>query len=395
MLVRVLTQSLKIISVLLLSVLVIAGSVGFFNYWTDRERDSEIGRPVTITITADDDSATVAEKLTDAELIQYGFYFEGRFRLAGTDLRPGTYTLRHGMSVSDIIDTVTVPGEDADPAVTSENGPGEAISVTFIEGERIEQYAQRLVDAGWEGDPAEFVNLAYNPVGTENFDILDSLPDGASLEGFLFPDTYDFASNAPAQAVIDRLVGQFEVVFDESMQAAASDADLSVYEVVTLASIVEREAAVEGERVTIAGLYLNRLDAGMRLDADPTVQYGLGTEADWWPVLTGTLLEEGRYLPYSTYNPDKIGLPPGPISNPGLRALQAVLQPEQTDYLYMYALDDGSGTHAFASTLEEHQANICRISPDGEDCGGGWYENPDRPILAVIPPMDDRHWRAA
>jgi UPF0755 protein len=392
LLVRFLTQSLKIMSVLLLTILAVAGSVGFFNYWNDRERDEEIGRPVTITITEEDDGPSVADKLSDAELIQYGFYFEGRYRVSGTDLRPGTYTLRHGMSVADIIDTITEPDadEESDPNATVAE-PGQAITVTFIEGERIEQYAQRLVEAGWEGDPAEFVALAYNPVGTENFDVLDSLPDGASLEGFLFPETYDFASNASAQDVINRLVGQFDTEFDDSMREAATDADMSVFEVVTLASIVEREAAAEGERVTIAGMYLNRLAADMRLDADPTVQYALGTEDDWWPVLSGTLLEEGRYLPYSTYNPETTGLPPGPIASPGLRSMQAVLQPEEHDYLYMVAAEDGSGTHLFAVTLEEHQANICQETPDAPDCGGGWYDAP----LAGIEPVWERSLVAA
>src|SRR5690606_23424619 len=125
------------------------------------------------------------------------------------------------------------------------------------------------------------------------------------------------------------------------------DAGMSVFEVVTMASIAEREAAAEGERVTIAGLYLNRLDAGMPLQADPTVQYGLGTEDDWWPRLNGELMEQGRDLPYSTYPDDRIGLPPGPIANPGIRAMQAVLQPEEHDYLYMYARNDDSGTHVF------------------------------------------------
>jgi UPF0755 protein len=379
-------------SVLLLTVLAIAGSVGFFNYWNDRERDEEIGRPVTITITEEDDGPSVADKLSDAELIQYGFYFEGRYRLAGTDLRPGTYTLRHGMSVADIINTITEPDaeEESDPNATIAE-PGQAITVTFIEGERIEQYAQRLVEAGWEGDPADFIALAYNPMGTENFSVLDSLPDGASLEGFLFPETYEFASNVSAQDVINRLVSQFDAEFDDSMREAADDADLSVFEVVTLASIVEREAAAEGERVTIAGLYLNRLSADMRLDADPTVQYALGTEDEWWPVLTGTLLEEGRYLPYSTYNPDETGLPPGPIANPGLRALQSVLQPEVHSYLYMYATDDGSGTHVFAETLEEHQANICQISPEAPECGGASNDDP----LAAIEPVWQRNPIAA
>jgi UPF0755 protein len=387
LLVRFLTQSLKIMSVLLLTVLAIAGSVGFFNYWNDRERDEEIGRPVTITITEEDDGPSVADKLSDAELIQYGFYFEGRYRLSGTDLRPGTYTLRHGMSVADIINTITEPDaeEESDPNATIAE-PGQAITVTFIEGERIEQYAQRLVEAGWEGDPADFIALAYNPVGTENFSVLDSLPDGASLEGFLFPETYDFASNAAAQDVINRLVGQFDTEFDDSMREAANDADLSVFDVVTLASIVEREAAAEGERVTIAGMYLNRLEAGMPLQADPTVQYGLGTEDDWWPQLNTQLLEEGTNLPYSTYNPDVTALPPGPIANPGLRSLQAVLQPEEHDYLYMYANNDESGTHVFAVTYEEHQANICQITPDADSCTGGWYDAP----LAGVEPVWER-----
>ncbi len=392
LLVRFLTQTLKISSVILLTVLVVAGSIAFFQYWTDRERAENIGRPETITITEDDDPASVADKLTDAELIQYGFYFENRFRFSGTDLRPGTYTLSHGMSVADIIETISVPSEEDPEATLTE--PGQAITVTFIEGERIEQHAEKLSAAGWEGDPAEFIELAYNPVGVENWSILDSLPDGASLEGFLFPDTYDFASNASAQEVIDRLLSQFDQEFDDSMRNAADDAGMTVYEVVTLASIVEREAADEGERVTIAGLYLNRLDAGMPLQADPTVQYGLGTEDDWWPTLNGALMDEGRDLPYSTYPDDRIGLPPGPIANPGLRAMQAVLQPEEHDYLYMVARNDDSGTHVFAVTYQEHLTNLCEISPESPDCSGGSID-PDTSLDRAMGLDIDRRWTIA
>lgn len=293
------------------------------------------------------------------------------------------------MSVADILDTITEPDdeEEADPNATVAE-PGAEISVTFIEGQRIEQFAEALVNAGWEGDPAEFIELAYNPVGVERFDVLDSLPDGASLEGFLFPDTYTMASNEPPQQVIDRLLYRFDEQFNDSMRQAANDADMTVFEVVTLASIVEREAADEGERVVIAGMYLNRLAADMRLDADPTVQYALGTEDDWWPTLTGAMIEEGRYLPYSTYNTETTGLPPGPIANPGIRSMQAVLQPDDNDYLYMYANNDDTGTHVFAVTYEEHQANVCRISPESPDCGGGWYDAP----VAVV---DDPVWSRA
>ncbi|MEJ7900201.1 MAG: endolytic transglycosylase MltG [Thermomicrobiales bacterium] len=374
MLVRVVTQSLKIISIVGLALLVVVGSVSFFDYWTDRERPEEIGRPVTITIVEDDDGSTLASKLSDAELINSGLYFETRFRFSTDDLQPGTYTLRHGMSVSEIIDAVSVPGEDEPDATIT--APGEAIRVTFIEGQRIEQHAQTLVEAGWEGDPQAFIDAAYNPANAGLWGFLAELPEGGSLEGFLFPDTYDIPSNDSAQNVLDRMLNNFDNQFDDSMRQAASEQGLSEFEVVTMASIVEREAAAEEERVTIAGLYLNRFNQGMALQADPTVQYAVGTAEDWWPQLNTELIEQGFDNPYNTYNEDLApGLPPGPIANPGLRALQAVLQPEQHEYIFMVARNDDTGTHAFATTLEEHEVNICTFDPEADLCTGGALGN--------------------
>ncbi len=370
MLVRVLTQSLKIISIVAVSTLVVVGSVSFFNYWTDRTRPEEIGRPVTLTIAEEDDGSMVAEKLTEAELINSGFYFETRFRFAASELQPGTYTLRHGMSVSEIIEAVSVPTtDDPDATITA---PGEAITVTFIEGERIEQHAQKLAEAGWEGDPQTFIDAAYTPANPDQWDFLSDLPEGASLEGMLFPDTYNFPSNDPAQAIIDRMLSNFDNQFDDSMRQAASSQGRSIYDVVTLASIVEREAVAEEERVTIAGLYLNRLEQGMLLEADPTVQYVVGAEADWWPQLDGDLIAQAFDNPYNTYNGELTpGLPPGPIANPGLRSLQAALQPEEHEFLFMQARFDDEGTHAFSTSLEEHEQNICTYDPDAESCTGG------------------------
>ncbi|HWV35460.1 MAG TPA: hypothetical protein VNZ55_07505, partial [Thermomicrobiales bacterium] len=110
--IRVLTQSLKIGAIVLVGLILVAGSAAFFNYWTDRTRSEEIGRPVTIQITEDDDTSSVADKLTHAKLVKYGFYFQARMRLDGGELRPGTYTILKGDSVSDIIKRITVP-EDA------------------------------------------------------------------------------------------------------------------------------------------------------------------------------------------------------------------------------------------------------------------------------------------
>lgn len=385
MLVRVLTQSLKIISIVALTALAIAGSISFFNYWNDRERSGDIGRPVTITISEDDDGAALAEMLTEAELIRYGFLFETRFRFSGDDLRPGTYTLRHGMSASDIIEAVSVPSDDDQDATVT--APGEALQITFIEGQRIEQYAQTLVDAGWEGDSQEFINAAYNPANPGQWSFLSSLPAGASLEGFLFPNTYDIPSNASPQTVIDYLLNGFDAQFTGEMRDQTSGSGQSIYEVVTLASIVEREAQAEQERVTIAGLYTNRLDQGLPLQADPTVQYVVGTlENEWWPQLDTQLLEEGFDSPYNTYNEDLTPeLPAGPIANPGLRAIQAVLSPEEHGFLFMQARNDGTGTHAFTDNLAEHEQNICTFNPTAEICGGGWNDDPDFAVVVAIP----------
>lgn len=392
MLVRIITQTLKIVSIVTLVVLVVAGSVSFFDYWTDRQRPEEIGRPVTITIAEDDDGSTLADKLTDAELINSGLYFETRFRFSADELQPGTYTLRHGMSVSEIIDAVSVPAAD-EPDATIE-APGDAIRVTFIEGERIEQHAQTLVEAGWEGDPQAFIDAAHNPANPDQWDFLGDLPDGGSLEGFLFPDTYDIPSNDTAQNIIDRMLTNFDNQFDDSMRQAASDQGLTVFEVVTMASIVEREAAAEEERVTIAGLYLNRLNQGIALQADPTIQYAVGTPDDWWPQLGQDLIDEGFDHPYNTYNEDlNPGLPPGPIASPGLRAMQAVLQPEEHEFIYMVAKNDDTGTHAFATTLEEHDQNTCTYDPTAESCTGGSAANDWARVPVDV--VADRRWNVA
>ncbi|HWK81040.1 MAG TPA: hypothetical protein VNP95_09725, partial [Thermomicrobiales bacterium] len=120
--IRVVTQTLKIATIVLIGVAVIAGSAGFFNYWTDRTRPDDIGRPVTIQITSDDDTSSVAKKLTDANLVNYGVYFEARMRLSGGELKPGTYTLRKGESVSEIIDTITVADDETDTGTETAQG---------------------------------------------------------------------------------------------------------------------------------------------------------------------------------------------------------------------------------------------------------------------------------
>lgn len=223
-------------------------------------------------------------------------------------------------------------------------------SVTLPEGWRMEQVAERLAAEGVVG-ASEFLRVASG----EGFDFpfLRERPFGATLEGFLFPDTYRFSSNMDAGAVIERLLENFDRRVNAGVRQEALADGLSLYEVLTLASLVERETVLAEERPLIAGVYLNRLRQGMLLEADSTVQYALDfARGVWWPPIT---LEELRKVdsPYNTYL--QVGLPPGPIANPGLASIQAVVDPSQTPYFYYYARGDGS--HAFAVTFEEHLAN--------------------------------------
>jgi UPF0755 protein len=373
-LIRLFVQAVKILSIVVLTVAVAGGSVWFFDYWTDRTESEMVGRPVTIEITAEDDGGTVAEKLTDTELVRYGAYFEQRLRFGGGELRPGTYTLRIGMSVPEILDVVTVPDEDDgtdEEAVETTNSGQPSFQVTFIEGQRIEQNAVVVEQAGLAEGASSYVAAAQNADnfrGSYNF--LESVPQGASLEGFLFPNTFNIGEGATAADVIHYQLSDFEAQITPEMRAQADDLGLDLYEVVTLASIVEREAQIPEERPIIAAVYLNRIDEGMVLNADPTLQYVVGTAEEWWPVLDTALLEQASGSPYNTY--ENQGLPPSPIANPGFASIQAVLQPADVSFLYFVTTGDGSGAHLFANTLEEHNANTCQEHPEWEQCQSGY-----------------------
>jgi len=382
-LVRVLTQSLKIISIFVIAALVIGGSTWFFNYWQDRERADEIGRPVTIQVTDEDDTASVADKLSDADIIRFTPYFETRMRFTGRELQPGIYTLRIGMSVPEIIDVISVSDSGGDEAATEAEQPQtQAFDVTFVEGQRKEQNAVVLQDSGMAEGAQAYLDAASSVESFRgSYPILEDAPQGVSLEGYLFPDTYTVGSNAGAADVIGLQLSNLEGQFTPEMRQQAAAAGLSIYQVITLASIVEREAVLPEERPMIAAVYLNRLATNeMTLDADPTLQYAVGTPEEWWPKLNTQLIEQAQSSPYNTYLNQ--GLPPGPIANPGFASLQAVLQPADVEYLFFVALADGSGAHVFANTYEEHLVNLCANIPEAEDCQGGAV--PGMPIASSI-----------
>jgi UPF0755 protein len=238
------------------------------------------------------------------------------------------------------------------------------VEISFLSGWRMEEMAHYLATIQpAEIDAEEFLALARRerPMSLNDFPILDSLPPDATLEGFLFPGTYRISTEADAQTLIRQMLDRFDEQADPAMRQLFGVQQLSIYEAVILASIVEREAVDDTEKPLIAGVFLNRLQLGMLLQADPTVQYAIGSEGLWWksPLAAEDLAVNS---PYNTYlYPD---LPPGPITNPGLLALQAVAAPQESGYIFFVAdcTPGAGGRHLFSETYEEHLVNAGRCN---------------------------------
>jgi UPF0755 protein len=222
-------------------------------------------------------------------------------------------------------------------------------------------------------DPAEFHAIASDPPEAllADYPWLE-LPEGASLEGYLYPATYDIGRKTTAESLVRDMLDTFYDRVGQERIDVPEARSLSFHEVLTLASIVEREAQLDEERATIAGVYQNRLNKKMLLNADPTVIYGADTvelsemgQAEWqsyvfWAPL-GVPLAEVK-LPkelagYQTYQ--KRGLIPGPIVSPSVASIDAALEPDtESGYLYFVAIPDGNGAHDFSKTLKEHQRKL-------------------------------------
>lgn len=304
--------------------------------------------PINFEVSPGETAGSIADRLTAMKLISDGALLRAYLRYSGLDtkIEAGTYELNTSMTIPAIAQALSKP-----------KPPDITIRVT--EGWRREQIAAWIdTQANFPFRGADFLGATASP--SPNVAAAYQMPDGASLEGFLFPDTYRIDKNATAAEVVAKLVEDFDKQLTPQMRTDAQASSLSLYQVVTLASIVEREAVVAEERPTIASVYLNRLAHGMKLDADPTVQYAMGYQdstGQWWNLALTQDDYQAVDSPYNTYLHD--GLPPGPIASPGLASIQAVIYPAHTDYLFFRAMCDGSGRHNFSATYEEHLANAC------------------------------------
>lgn len=325
-----------------------------FLQYTLNQRSSELYAPfgdgdtIRFTVQPGTSTSQIGQNLYNARLISDATLFIN-YTIANdldAQLEAGTYFLSSRMAIPEIAERLT-------------DSNSSQLAFRILEGWRKEEIAAAIDQNGlFAFTGADF--LAVVGAGAtipRDFAAYASIPAGASLEGFLYPDTYLLPPDITPEGLRDILLNTFRERVTVDMVNTALAQGLDLYEVVTLASISEREAVHAEEHPMILSVYRNRLNIGMKLDADPTIQYALnGTRGDWWPSIT----RDDYSNINSTYNTYLYnGLPPSPISNPGIASIEATIYPAVTDYLYFRAFCDNSGYHEFASTYEEHLANGC------------------------------------
>lgn len=296
---------------------------------------------------------SISERLQDQGLIIDANLFRLYMRYNGLDKRlaAGDFDLAPNMTMSEIAERLQRPRM-------------QEIVVTFPEGLRAEEIADQLNVQGIM-DGEAFLSMVRGGAATARaLGDYPFVPDEATtLEGYLFPDTYRLPSRGTPADLIQRMLDNFGRRVTADVEQAAAQKGRALGQVINMASIVEREARRADERPVIASVYWNRLSGvcsketgGAYLQADPTVQYAAGVPGEWWWKPPSVEAYAQIQSPYNTYL--RPGLPPAPIANPGLSAIQAAANPTDTQYCFFVATEDGS--HVFAVTLAEHQANISR-----------------------------------
>lgn len=295
------------------------------------------GDPIRFTVVQGTGLSAVADTLSQRDIIDWPLFFRlyGQMKGLAGSIKPGVYEVQAGTAWDDILQKL-VDGDIVREALV------------IPEGWTAAQIASRL--AAMADLPIDSViPMVLDSSAAERFEV-----PGPTLEGYLYPATYLLPVGTPVEDAIAVMVRRYRQVWTPELRALADSIGMSEREVVTLASIVEKEARRWTERDTIAGVFHNRLRIGMPLQADPTVQYALGSHQT---RLLYAHIDEVADNPYNTYT--HRGLPPGPIASPSEAAIRAVLQPAEVDYLYFVARPDGS--HEFTRTLAEHNRARVRI----------------------------------
>ena len=301
--------------------------------------------PVAFRVEPGMSAADIARALVERGVLaserQFNILLE--YTGAGAELRAGRYEFQPGTPAAEVIRRLR-------EGLTNER------FFKVPEGLRLEEIGERLEEDGiatreqWEAALA----------GPRPEAILADKPEGTSLLGYLLPASYPLDHDTTADDLVAAMIDAFTEQVTDALRDDVETGELTLHGVVTLGSLVQKEAILAHEMPQIASVFLNRLELGMALQADPTVQFALASERageeGWWPALS---IEDKEFdSPYNTYLYP--GLMPGPIANPGIEAVRAVVHPAETPYLYFVATCDGTNRHAFAETLDDHIANVAR-----------------------------------
>lgn len=333
----------KILAIIIIS-LAISGGLAYKAVYIGQSGSAELRE---VTIKSGMNLNQISQELTQAGVLHNKFLFKEYLRFAHLDssLKAGTYKIAGNLSLKELAGSINDTKSQL------------ATDITIPEGWDLRDIAAELKKQGIIKNESELYAAVGTPASSDNgaftalkdeYSFLKSAPEGYSLEGFLFPDTYRFFKNATLDDVLKKIFDNFQNKFDQQIQSELAGSGMNLYQALTLASIVAKEGKTFDDKKMIAGVYVNRINAGMALQADPTVNYA-NAQDNIHPDDKDLNVDS----PYNTYK--NKGLPPGPIANPGLEDILAALNPTKHNYYYFLSTKDGKAV--FARTFEEHVAN--------------------------------------
>lgn len=320
-----------------------------FYLWNGLRPAASSDTPIEVTITSGMRAQKVADLLEQSGLIRSAFLFSGWMKIEGEGSRfqAGVYELTPGMTREEIV--AKLNKGDIIAEATSR--------FTIPEGFTVQQISARLAESG-DVNKDKFLEAAGQVSQLTGSSWTKSIPQNSNLrfplEGYLFPDTYEMKRGSTETDIINRMLSELDLKIDqlpEDWQITLEERGLTVHQLLTIASLVEREVVLDEERPIVSSVIQNRLEKKMPLQIDATIQYLLDKQKE--RLLEVDLKVES---PYNTYQ--QVGLPPGPIASPSFKSIEAALYPDETDYLYYVTKKDGTNSHLFAVTYKQHQKNI-------------------------------------
>lgn len=322
-------------------VIIICIGLPLFVHYRTHNTVSQNAKEQVFVVNEGDDVVVIGENLAKEGLIKnrlYFYYYTWKNKLRGK-FKADSYIIAPHSTIADIVYKITTTGE----AIVEKE---EDVKITFPEGWTIKKMADRLNANNLPGD--EFLRIVQKP--TDNlYEQFAFLPEDASLEGYLFPDTYFFLKNATAEDIIIKMLKNFDKKIDGDRRGLIASRGNKLHDVIIFASIIEGEVPSNADRGIVAGVFQNRLDIGQALESDATIDYIKGI-----PEIKHTQADLEIDSLYNTYKYP--GLPPGPINNPSLASIDAAIAPAETDYMY-FLNNVETGETVFSKTFEEHVAN--------------------------------------